>query len=152
MKGLSPLISTVLLIAISLTIVSIIMGWATTLVREQTGAIGNRTGEAVECTGADIYIEDVYLNLRTNESRVHVRNSGQINLEIKSSSLSNDRGVMATNLTAFPVSIPKSDALKEVLFNITNIITACGNFSNAIVTTNCGNTYYKFTGTPNCVS
>jgi FlaG/FlaF family flagellin (archaellin) len=151
MKGLSPLIATVLLIAISLSIIAIIMGCVTTLVKDQTGTISNRTGEAVECTGADIYIEDVYLDFSANVSRVHVRNSGQIDLEIRSASLSNHMGVTAANITTFPVSIPKSDALKEVLFNITNVINACGNFSNAVVTTNCGNAYYKFTGTPNCI-
>ena len=90
MKGLSPLVATVLLIAISLTIIAIIMGWVTDLIRDQTGTIGNRTGEAVDCTAADIHIEDVYLNMVTNVSRVHVRNSGQIDLEITSASLSND--------------------------------------------------------------
>ena len=152
MKGLSALVATVLLIAITLTIVSIIMGWVTDLIKGQTTTIGNRTGTAVECTGAGIHIEDVYLDLTTNVSRVHARNSGQIELEIKSASLSNQNGVMAANLTVFPVSIPRSDALKEVLFNITGVITVCGNFSNAIVTTNCGNAYYKFAETPKCLS
>ena len=152
MKGISPLIATVLLIAITLTIISIIMGWVTKLIEGQTETISNRTGEAVECTGAEITIDDVYLDFSANVSRIHVRNSGQIDLEIESASLSNNSGVRADNLTALPVSIPKSDALKEVLFNITDVIRTCGDFSNALVTTNCGNAYDEFTGTPKCIS
>jgi flagellin-like protein len=152
MKGVSPLIATVLLIAISLTIASLIMGWATTLVKEQTGTISNRTGEAVECTGAIVTIDDVYIDFSANKSRVHVRNSGQINLDIISASLSNQRGEKASNLTAFPITGFDKGIMKQIEFNITNVITACGNFSKAIVSTSCGNAQGEFTSTPICVS
>jgi len=152
MKGLSPLIATVLLIAITLTIVSIMMGWVTDLVTGQTGTVGNKTSEAVECTGAVITIDDVYIDFSTNKSRVHVRNSGQVNLEITSASLTNQRGEKASNLTAFPITGFDKGGIEEIVFNITNVITVCGNFSKAIVTTNCGNAKDDFTSTPNCVS
>lgn len=152
MKGISPLVATVLLIAIAVMIASIIMNWVTSLTKEQTSTIGNRTGEAVECTAAVITIDDVYIDFSTNKSRVHVRNSGQINLDITSASLTNQRGEKASNLTAFPITGFGKGITQEVVFNITRIITACGNFSKAIVVTNCGNAKDEFTSTPNCVT
>ena len=152
MKGLSALVATVLLIAITLTIVSILMGWVTDLIKSQTETIGNRTGEAVECTGAVITIDDVYIDFSTNKSRVHVRNSGQMGLDITSASLTNQRGEKASNLTAFPITGFDKGLIEEIVFNITNVITVCGNFSKAIVATTCGNAEGKFTSTPTCVT
>ena len=152
MKGLSPLIAIVLLIAITLTVISIMMGWVTDLVTGQTGTIGNKTSEAVECTGAVITIDDVYIDFSTNRSRVHVRNSGQLDLGITSASLTNQRGEKASNLTAFPITGFDKGNIEEIVFNITNVITVCGNFSKVIVATNCGNAKDDFTSTPNCFS
>jgi flagellin-like protein len=153
MKGISPLIATVILIAVTVSIVSIIGTWVTTLTKEETGDITNKTGEATDCTGANIEIRDVYIDLSSNISRVSVWNSGYVDDSIVAALLQNEDGETAPNLTAFPLSLPRG-SLKSIEFNISNFnvtngTTACNDFSQAIVTTLCPPSA-KFTGTPKC--
>ena len=151
-KGLSPLLSVVLLIAMTVLISSIIMTWTTTLTKEQTATISNRTKQSIDCTAADITIEDVYLDFAANISRVYIRNSGRTADVIVSAKLLNTRGDGAiytntTNLTTANIPIAKG-ALVTIEFNLTNTLNACVNFSQAIVSTSCSS--HAFTGNPKC--
>src|SRR3989338_9510193 len=78
-KGISPLIATVMLIAITVIIATIQSGWLTSFTKTQQDTIENRSTEIVDCTSADITVDDVYLDFTTNVSRVHIRNTGQVN-------------------------------------------------------------------------
>ena len=62
MKGISPLIAAVLLIAFTVSIATIIIGWFTTFVRTTTGNVTESTEETLGCSVASISIEHVYLN------------------------------------------------------------------------------------------
>lgn len=136
-KGISPLISAVILIAIAVTVAGALMSWSVMLTKSQQEKIENRTGEAVECIGADIAIDEVYLNhLSSNISRVIVRNSGFVKLTITSAVLLNKNGVNATLNTTLPVDIAKGE-IKTIEFKIANIVPNCGNFSLVKVSTNC---------------
>ena len=154
-KGISPLISVVLLIALSIVISTIIMTWSTTLVKTQEDIIENKTKTAVECASADINIDSVYLDFTSNISRVNVRNSGQVDYQIISVSLVSDSGKSciysnATNLTTAPISLSKGE-ITTIEFNLTNVINTCANFSYAMVSTNCVGISDKFDGNPICV-
>lgn len=152
-KGISPLIATVMLIAITVIIATIQSGWLTSFTKTQQDTIENRTSEIVDCTSADITIDDVYLDFTTNVSRVHIRNTGQVNaLAISSAVLLTKKGSqmpIVTNLTNIS-TLTKGQRL-QLDFNITNL-TACSNFSKVTVTTSCPTIADSFVGTPSCVS
>ena len=155
MKGISPLIASVLLIAITVAIATLVSGWISTVTRSTQVAAENKTTEAVECTAAAIVIEDVYvqdagaINAIVN---VVVRNSGQSNdLVIGNATVYNSSGF---GLTATSPSVPLLDFDRgEVLtFLFTNApIPSCPtNFQEVIITTNCGGVFAKFDKTPRC--
>jgi flagellin-like protein len=58
MKGISPFISTILLIAITVAVAGMIGLWITTLTHTQTGIVGNKTEEDIDCRYAGIKIDD----------------------------------------------------------------------------------------------
>ncbi|MDI6721715.1 MAG: hypothetical protein QMD85_04955, partial [Candidatus Aenigmarchaeota archaeon] len=62
MKGLSPLIATVILIVIVVSIAAIITNFATFLTRETEERVTNRTTKSLDCSGGEIRIREVYLS------------------------------------------------------------------------------------------
>ena len=145
MKGISPLIAAVLLIAMTVTIATLYTGWYTSLISNQGRTIENRTKMSIDCTSARVSILDVYMDFTNNVSRVNVRNSGQSDDNIVSANVYNSFGINATNMSATPKAIKKGDTL-SFEFNITSIVPACGNFSRAIVASECKTN--TFTSTP----
>ena len=145
MKGISPLIATVMLVAITVAMVSIYAGWYTSLLGGQTNTVTNKTKIAVDCTSARLSVLDVYLDTTNNMSRVNVRNSGQVDDNIVSVFVYNSLGINATNMSAVPVTINMGTTL-SFEFNTSGVIPACGNFSSAVVTSECKREI--FTSTP----
>ena len=135
-KGVAPLVATVLLIAMALLIAGILMSWTTTLTKETTSSVSNRTGGVVDCTGSSIEIQSVFLDFTANKSRVLVRNSGQRSDNIISGVMQNNNGDTLNNLTVLPISIGRSEQ-KMVEFNMTGKITACTNFSQVVISSDC---------------
>lgn len=135
MKGVSTIIATVLLLAITVLISIIVSTSLTTLTKEQASTVGTRTTQAVNCTSSDVSVEAVYLDTAPNIGRVTVRNAGQINENIISARMYNKTGVEAANLTQFPVPISKG-SLTTINFNITGNVT-CASFSQVIISTEC---------------
>jgi len=152
-KGLSPLIATVLLIAFTVSIGAILMTWVSSLTKESTGEIGNKSSSIIDCNVADITIDDVYIDLRANISRVIVRNSGLTTVEVTDAILMSITGENATPVNgSLPITNFSSGKVANIEFNITNVITACSNFSKVIVSTNCAGKKDIFDGTPKCFS
>ncbi len=147
MKGLSPLVSTILLIALTVSTAGIVTTWLTTLAKEQTASIGNKTTTAIDCTSANIDIKDVYIDMSANMSRVIVWNSGQINIDIMSASVLSKMGENATLNTTLPMRL-SAGAMTTIKFNISSSINSMENFSQAIVSTNCVGISDRFTGAP----
>jgi hypothetical protein len=104
--------------------------------------------ENMTCIAADMTIENVYIDLSTNTSRVIVRNSGSANNQIISAQLLNDTGVSCPVITALPISFPIG-SLKSIEFNITGKISSCPNFKEVKVTTDCATKL--FTKDPICL-
>src|SRR3989344_8019200 len=93
-KGISPLIAAVLLIAFTVAIATLVMGWFSQLTRTTTTTVSNKTTEAVACSNAQVSIDGVYIRLNATESdaRVLVKNSGFSNLGITSLQAYNTTG------------------------------------------------------------
>ncbi len=156
-KGISPLLAAVLLIAVTVAIATLVMGWLTTITRTTQVTVSNRTSEAVDCASASIAIEDVYIDAGINQSqRVIVRNSGLLDsLQIISAQIYNRTG---GNFSAnsLPITNFNRGNVTTLVFigglaNITVVDSCPGAFSRAIVSTNCGGISAEFTGTPKCV-
>lgn len=148
MKGVSQYIAVTLLIAITIAVAVLFVGWAVTLTQQQTQTVGNKTKTGIDCTRAKLTIEDVYLDLTASKARINVRNTGFLDDSIVSAVVVTTAGKVSTNLTSFPLALAKGDAA-SIELNTSGIITACGNFSKAIVATQCISR--EFDGTPkNC--
>src|SRR3989338_6921713 len=100
MKGISPLIAAVLLIAITVAIATLVSGWISTVTRGTQIAAENKTTEAVDCAAASISIDNVYM-AGNNTVRVSVRNSGQTNdLQITNVTVINNTGSVFSSAEA----------------------------------------------------
>lgn len=149
MKGISPLIAAVLLIAFTVAIATLIMGWFSTLTRTTTTTVSNKTTEAVACSNALISIEDVYVRLNSTESdvRVIVKNSGFSTIGITSLQAYNTTGHNFS--TGFGTGTLARGAVVAYNISLASIPT-CATFSRVIVTSNCGGITDIFESTPRC--
>ena len=151
MKGISPLIAAVLLIAFTVAIATMVMGWFSTLTRETTATVSNKTTEAVSCSNAQISIEEVYVtagSLATGSARVVVKNTGFTTLGISGLQVYNTTGHNFSTGFSTVSSFP-SGSIQS--FSLTNVsVPSCAAFSKALVTSNCGGIADTFDGTPKC--
>jgi len=75
MKGVSPLLASILLIAFTLAVAVIIGTWFTSMSRQQTSAVGGSLNETVTCSKGILDIADI-----PNNTTVIIHNAGQIDL------------------------------------------------------------------------
>lgn len=80
MKGLSPLLASVMLIAITFGVVGLVATWFTTMTRTQTEIIESGAIKEVNCTSARLDIVDVVCSNSTQELKIAINNIGQIEL------------------------------------------------------------------------
>jgi flagellin-like protein len=150
-KGISPLVASVLLIVIVVTIAALLISWITTFTKGAQQTVTNRTDVVLDCSGAAISIQDVYMtNGSAGTIRVLVKNDGLVRgLSIISGQAINRTG---GNFTATGVPITNFDIgdVENVVFANVSMAT-CDAFSQVIVTTNCGGIYDTYTRSPKCV-
>ena len=79
MKGISPFIATVILIAMTLTVATIIGAWYVSFARTESKKIGSYSEEQIDCSHAGIRMYDVSLGT-SNITNGTIRNTGQITL------------------------------------------------------------------------
>lgn len=79
-KGISPIIASVLLLAVSLAVVGIFSGWAPSLAQDVTERTENSTMETIACNEASLNIESAYYNSSSGDTTVSLRNTGDGNL------------------------------------------------------------------------
>jgi len=153
MKGVSAILATVMLIVVVVALVGIFMSFSTSLLRSTQTTVGNKTAEAIECSGASITIDDVFVTKGTSpvgSAKVRVVNNGLKNdLVIVSARLFNNTG---HNFSVTALPIPNFDVGEVEVLSFSNIdVERCTNFSQVIVTTNCGIASDTFTKAPRCV-
>ncbi|MEM7826998.1 MAG: archaellin/type IV pilin N-terminal domain-containing protein [Candidatus Aenigmatarchaeota archaeon] len=143
MKGVSPLIAAVLLIAFTVSVAMIIMGWLSTFARTTTTNISEATETAVGCGTAGVNIEHVYVS--GTSGTIIVRNTGFIDLQVNGMIVNTTGG---TCTTSSATSIAKGETKALSLSGCAGITgTTCTGFSRAIVTTNCGGVGDEVTST-----
>lgn len=152
MKGISPLLAAVLLIAMTVAVATLIMGWMSTITRTSQIKVENRTMQAIDCSSASISIEDVYLKPGngTGAASVIVTNSGQADdLVIRSATLINASGGSFTGMNV-PITDFDQGDVETITFSGINVSTCPDGLSNILVTTDCGGVSDKFVTAPKC--
>jgi len=80
MKGLSPIIATVMLIALTLSIVAILATWFSSLTKSQQENIESGSARLVNCTTANLDLVGVICSNTTKQLQIAVNNLGQVDL------------------------------------------------------------------------
>lgn len=78
-KGISPIIASVLLLAVALSVVGVFSGWAPQLAQDVTDSTENSTMETIACNEASLEIRSAYWD-GTDTLTVNLRNSGSEDL------------------------------------------------------------------------
>jgi len=150
MKGISPLVAAVLLIAFTVAIATIVMGWMGTFTRSTTETITNRTDLAIDCASAGINIEDVYVTAgEDGTARVVIKNTGFAdNIVIQTVQLVKNNG-QTYNATAAGTAVDSDFDKGEIATATISTTTGwllCTNISKVLATTTCGGVEDSFTG------
>jgi len=102
-KGISPLISATLLIAMSVTISLLVGGWASQFVRQKTQQISEKTTTQLDCSFANLYIKSFTFDCNSNcgagtqhNVTVEVSNIGQKDISIEKIVILNTTGGILT--------------------------------------------------------
>ncbi|HLD85420.1 MAG TPA: archaellin/type IV pilin N-terminal domain-containing protein, partial [archaeon] len=149
MKGISPLIATVLLVVIVVAIGTMVMTWSSTFTTSTTRNVQNRSDTAFNCASANIIIEDVYLvNGSLATVRAIVKNIGVVDVLISAAQAYNTTG---GNFTANGMPFSGFNAGNIVTLQFSNVsMTKCSDFSKVVVSTSCSGVADTFIGTPKC--
>ena len=140
MKGVSPLIASVLLIAFTVAVATLIMGWMSTYSRTVTSNVSEETATAIDCSKAAINIEHVYVGSASHASNatVVVKNTGFEDLSIKGlivdtdgSSCDNTTGTTLSTGSVVNLGFWSSDCPKK------------SEVAYVMVTTDCAGVYDK---------
>lgn len=80
MKGISAVVSTVMVLLVSVAAVGLFSSWAPDIVQDLTSSTGNQSRNQVDCNDADLEIESAeYWDSKSNTTAV-VRNTGTMKL------------------------------------------------------------------------
>lgn len=102
-KALSPLMATVMLIALTLTVAALLGSWFTTMTKTQTSTIEESAKTQINCTSAILDIVDVTCSASEEKLKVVIHNLGDIELyDFSTYALINNTGY--TNSTGGPNS------------------------------------------------
>ena len=151
MKGVSPLLASIMLIAIVVVVGTLTSGWFTSTVRSAQSSTTNKTDTGMQCSGASISIEKVYVTGTSGATAaVSVRNSGLTDgLVIQGAQLFNSTGSNFTS-SSTPITAFDRGDVETLRFTNVNLASCPGSFSELRVTTGCGGITDRFTSAPTC--
>ena len=134
MKGISPLIAAVLLIAFTVSIATIVIGWFTTFVRTTTSNVTESTSETMGCSVASISIEHVYCNSTAETCKIIVKNTGFKDFTTVNALISRNDGARCTgSLTeglnkgeVKTITLSACPTMSATTFDLASVTTECG--------------------------
>ncbi|MGC8993419.1 MAG: archaellin/type IV pilin N-terminal domain-containing protein [Candidatus Aenigmatarchaeota archaeon] len=133
MKGISPLVATVLLIAITMTLAGVIALWGSSFVRTSLPT-ENQTQTVQACTGGSIKLISSSYNATSQIFSATIYNDGSQKLTI-----TNITFIYPNTAEEKPVGKDISPA-QVIVFSVDNVTSG---YSSYIVSTNCPNIYIK---------
>ncbi len=151
MRGISPLIAAVMLMAFTVAIATLIMGWYSSTARSTTSSITNHTTTAVGCADARLSIKEVFVESSNNATvTVVIQNTGFGPIDIQDVQVFNKTGHnTSTGFTSVP-NFAKGQIANIRLYNA-SIGTCPSDFSKVVATSNCGGVTDTFDRTPKCI-
>lgn len=149
-KGISPLIASVLLIAIVVTVAGILLGWGGAFIKVLQQTSENKTFTTVDCSGANIDIDEVYLvNGTLGRARVVVKNTGVVDDLIITQGVLFNRTFGNFSATNLPIMGFSRGDIEIVIFDNVSAVK-CGDFSSVTVSASCPDASDTFSGSPVC--
>lgn len=130
MKGISPFIASVLLIALTVAVAALYGGWITSFTKKTTQEVQEKSEKRVTCTYGGIAIDDVKYNKTTGDLSGIVENTDIIDLG------NIDFEIFYTNATRQKLDLNMTLGPGER--NVFNI-NITGNITKIRVITNCSN-------------
>ena len=134
-KGISPLVATVLLIAVTMTIAAIIAYWASSFTRSSLPS-ENRTTSMESCAGADFNIYYQTYNSTTKNLVIVLQNTGSASLTITNITFIYPDGSLESKIIS--MSLPESSLKSYTLSNVTS------GYKSYTIFTNCPNVYRRY--------
>ena len=134
LKGISPLVATVLLIAITMTLAGIVAFWGSSFVRT-TLPTENQTQTMQACVGGSIKLISQSYNSTTNVLSLTFYNDGPQKL-----TLTNITFIYSDRAETKEINSEISPA--QVLIKTIDNVTS--NYNSFLVSTNCPNIYVKY--------
>jgi flagellin-like protein len=134
LKGISPLVATVLLIAITMTLAGIVAFWGSSFIRTSLPT-ENQTQSFQECVGGSIKLFSHNYNSTTNVFSMVIYNDGNQKLKL-------------TNITF--IYSDRSDAkfieseISPTQVFVKNIDNVTSGYNSFIISTNCPNVYIRY--------
>ncbi len=131
--GISPLLATVLLVATTVVISTMLAGWVSSTTSATQNIISNKTTEGVACAAAEIIIDDVYTGAGSGSiARAIVRNSGgSDNLAITSAQLYDKFGNNFTTTNTMPTNLNKGQ-IATLSFNYSVLPTTTNDSAHGV--------------------
>jgi flagellin-like protein len=133
-KAISPLVATVLLIAITMTLAGIVAFWGSSFVRTSLPT-ENQTGAIQACTAASIRLVTSSYNSTNNALSITIYNDGTQRL-------------MLTNITFIYPDRSETKEINEEISPGQVIVKLIDNVANGytsfLISTNCPNVYIKY--------
>lgn len=75
-KALSPLVASILLVSITLTLIYLVSNWSTTTTSSRMKTIGERSDTEIQCSSAGLAIDNVSYNCTSGKLSLEAYNSG----------------------------------------------------------------------------
>ena len=150
-KAISPLIATILLVAIALALAGILYSWASQNAKEVTNSVTNTTNNVIDCSSVDLYIDYGCTYDPTNGISFILNDSSTVNIDdnltltvidannnIKTASFAPDfkGGSMAINNTVYS-NVSDFQNLATPLKKVQILVKSCP--KKATFITSCGN-------------
>ena len=133
-KGISPLVATVLLIAVTMTLAGIIAFWGSSFVRTSLPT-ENQTQALQACTGGSIKLISSNYNSSANTLSLTIYNDG-----VQKLTLTNITFIYSDRAESKEINseISPGQVFVKALDNV------AGDFNSFIISTNCPNVYIKY--------
>lgn len=107
-KGLSTLVSSVIMVVIALSIAGVVANWSSIFAKERAGGVVGQTENMIECSNADMLITKAEINCQNACSssgskivNLVLRNTGDVALDVDKFYITNNNGSL------FEFSLPQ---------------------------------------------
>ncbi len=133
LKGISPLVAAVMLIAVTMTIAGILAFWASSFTTKQTSAISNQTQQITTCTGANFKVFTSFYDSDKKEHTIMLENKGLSPIDIVGVDYVYKNTIVHKNVS---LHLPVTSEIKVLI--VENVED---NFVSFRVISNCPNVY-----------